>query len=57
MPTCNLSESMHNKWLQALGSKMIDVFHATVDDLNWEAIQSLFYFNYLRGGPSGTSPS
>ena len=48
---------MHNKWLQASGSKKIDVYHATVDDFVRAALQSLFYFNYLRGGPTGTGPS
>ena len=36
---------------------MIDVYHATLDDLTRAALQSLFYFNYLRGGPSGTGLS
>ena len=54
---CNLSETVHNKWLQASGNKMIDVYHATLDDLTRAALQSLFYFNYLRGGPSRTGPS
>ena len=36
---------------------MIDVYHDTVDDFARAALQSLFYFNYLRGGPSGTRPS
>ena len=36
---------------------MIDVYHATLDNLTRAALQSLFYFNYLRGGPSGTGPS
>ena len=36
---------------------MIDVYHAKLDDLTRAALQSLFYFNYLRGGPSGTGPS
>ena len=57
VPTCNLSETVHNKWLQASGGKMIDVYHATVDDFARTALQSLFYFNYLRGGPTGTGPS
>ena len=36
---------------------MIDVYHATVDDFARAALQSLFYFNYLCGGPIGTGPS
>ena len=54
---CNLSEIVHNKWLQASRGKMIDVYHATVDDFARIALQLLFYFNYLRGGPAGTGPS
>ena len=57
IPTCNLSETVHNKWLQASGEKMIDVYYATVDDFARAALQSLFYFNYLRGGPAGIGPS
>ena len=57
IPTCNLSKTIHNKWLQASCNKMIDVYHAIVDDFARATLQSLFYFNYLRGGPSGTGPS
>ena len=32
MPTCNLSEIVHNKWLQASGNKMINVYLGIVDD-------------------------
>ena len=55
--TCNLSETVHNKWLQASGNKMIDVYHATVNDFSRAALQSLIYFNYLRGRSSGTGPN
>ena len=33
MPTCNLVENMHNKWLQQSGNKMIFLYEAIVDDL------------------------
>ena len=36
---------------------MIDVYHATIDDFARAALQSLYYFNYLRGGPAGIGPS
>ena len=36
---------------------MIDVYHATLHDLMQVALQSLFYFNYLKGGPCETGPS
>ena len=55
--TCNLFETVHNKWLQASGGKMLDVYHATVDDFAQATLQSLFYYNYLRRGQSGTGPS
>ena len=57
VPSCNLSKIVHNKWLQASGNKMIDVYHAIVEDFARAALQSFSYFNYLCGGPSGTRPS
>ena len=33
MPTCNLGETMHNKWLQQSGNKMICLYKARMDDL------------------------
>ena len=57
VPTCNLSETMHNKWLQASGNKMVDLYSATVDDYNRAALQSSGYFNFLKDGRSGTGPS
>ena len=36
---------------------MADVYYVTVDDFARAALQSLFYFNYLHGGPVGTGPS
>ena len=57
MPTCNLSETMHNKWLQASGNKMVDLYSTTVDDYSRAALQSSGYFNFLKGGRGGTGPS
>ena len=57
MPTCNLSETMHNKWLQASGNKMVDLYSATVDNYSRAALQSSGYFNFLKVGRSGTGPS
>ena len=57
VPTCNLSETIHNKWLQALGNKMVDLYSATVDGYNRAALQSIAYFNFLKGGRSGTGPN
>ena len=57
VPTCNLSETIHNKWLQASGNKMVDLYSATVDDYSRIALQSTAYFNFLKGGRSGTGPN
>ena len=32
MPSCNLSETVHNKWLQQSGNRGSDLYVATVDD-------------------------
>ena len=55
IPTCNLLETIHNKWMQASRSKMVDLYHATLDDYSRAALQSIGYHNYLKccGGGSG----
>ena len=57
VPTCNLSEIVHNKWLQASRNKMVELYSATVDDYSRAVLQSIAYFNFLKGGRFGTSPS
>ena len=57
IPTCNLSETIDNKWMQASRSKMVDLYHATLDDYSRAALQSIGYHNYLKGCGGGTSPS
>ena len=45
VPTCNLLETIHNKWLQASGNRMVDLYSAKVPSdkadvvlvLSWEA--------------------
>ena len=32
MPSCNLAETVHNKWLQASGNKGDDLYIAAMDD-------------------------
>ena len=53
VPTCNLSETMHNKWLQASGNHMLDPYEATVDDYYRFAMQSIQYQNFLKGDRGG----
>jgi hypothetical protein len=53
MPTCNLAETMHNKWLQQSGNKMTCLYQATVDDLICAFMQIANYRSWLRGGSTG----
>jgi hypothetical protein len=47
---------MHNKWYQASGSNMSDLYNATLDDYCRAALQSTTYHNYLKGIGGGTGP-
>jgi hypothetical protein len=50
MPTCNLAENVHNKWLQQSGNKMICLYEATVDNMIRAFIQIANYWTWLKGG-------
>src|SRR5579875_3364021 len=57
MPSCNFTESVHNKWLQASGNKGGDLYMATVDDYVRAFLQVVAYYQFLRGGSGGDGPS
>jgi hypothetical protein len=57
MPSCNLSETAHNKWLQQSGNRGNDLFAATCDDKIRAVMQMTNYRAYLKGKASGTGPS
>ena len=57
MPSCNLAESIHNKWLQASGNKGGDLYVATVDDYIQAFLQVVAYYQFLKGGNGGDGPS
>jgi hypothetical protein len=57
MPSCNLSETAHNKWLQQSGNRGNDLFAATCNDKIRAVIQMTNYRAYLKGKASGTGPS
>jgi hypothetical protein len=57
MPSCNLSETTHNKWLQQSGNRGNDLFAATCDDKIRPVMQMTNYRAYLKGKASGTGPS
>ena len=57
MPTCNLAETVHNKWLQASGNNGSDLYVATVDDYVRGFLQVVNYYQFLKGDVGGTGPS
>jgi hypothetical protein len=57
MPSCNLAESVHNKWLQASGNKGGDLYVATVDDYIRAFLQVVAYYQFLKGGIGGDGPN
>ena len=57
MPTCNLVETIHNKWLQASGNHGSDLYVATVDDFVQRFLQVVNYYQFLKDDVGGTRPS
>ena len=57
MPSCNLAETIHNRWLQQSGNRGNDLYDATVDDYIRAFMQCTNYNSFLNGGRSGTGPS
>ena len=56
MPSCNLAESVHNKWLQQSGKRGNDLFVAAVDDMVRAFTQISAYYQFLNGEKAGTGP-
>jgi hypothetical protein len=56
MPSCNLAETMHNKWLQASGNRGNDLYVATVDDYIRAFMQVVAYYQFLKGDVGGSGP-
>jgi len=57
MPSCNLSETVHNKWLQMFGNRGNNLFDATCDDSIRAWMQMTNFRAYLRGHTCGSGPS
>jgi hypothetical protein len=57
MPSCNLSKTIYNKWLQQFGNRGNNLFATTCNDKIWAVIQMTNYKAYLKGTLSDTSPS
>jgi hypothetical protein len=49
MPTCNLSEIIHNTWLQQSSKKGDDLFYVTTNDLVRALEQQIRYKNAFDG--------
>jgi hypothetical protein len=57
MPSCNLTETIHNKWKQQSGNRGDDLYVATVDDFIRAFMQATNYRAYLKGRATGMGPS
>jgi len=57
MPSCNLAETVHNKWLQQSGKRRNDLYVATVDDYVRAFTQVVAYYQFSKGNGAGTGPS
>lgn len=56
MPSCNLAETVHNKWKQQSGKRGDDLYVATVDDYVRAFLQVVAYYQYLKGSAGGSGP-
>jgi hypothetical protein len=54
MPSCNLAETVRNKWLQQSGNHGNDLYVATADDFVRALMQVSRYYQYLKGELLGT---
>lgn len=57
MPSCNLAETVHNKWLQASGNNGHDMYVATVDDFVRVFLKVINFYQFLKDDVGGTGPS
>jgi hypothetical protein len=57
LPSCNLSETVHNKWLQQSGNRGDDLFAATCDDCIRAFQQMTNYRAFLKGKTTRSGPS
>jgi hypothetical protein len=56
MLSCNLAETVYNKWLQQSGNWGNDLYVATVDDFVRVLMQVSRYYQYLKGEYARMSP-
>ena len=56
MPTYNLAETVHNKWLQQSDKKMTCLYETIVDDMIRTLMQIANYWAWLKGGLDDKGP-
>ena len=56
MPSCNLAETVHNKWMQASGKNGGDLYVAAVDDCVGAFLQVVGYHHFINEGAAGNGP-
>ena len=57
MPSCNLAQTVHNKWLQVSRNKGGDLYVAAVDNYIRAFLQVVAYYQFLKGCVRGMGPS
>jgi hypothetical protein len=56
MPSCNLVETVHNKWLQQSSNRGNDLYVTTLDDFVRALMQVSRYYQFLKDELAGTGP-
>ena len=57
MPSSNLAETIHNKWLQASSNKGGNLYIVAVDDYIRAFLQVVAYYQYLKRGVGRLGPN
>ena len=57
MPSYNLLETIHNRWLQQSRNRGKNLYDAIVDDFVRAFMQCTNYYQFLKGGRPETGPS
>jgi hypothetical protein len=53
MPSCNLVETIHNKWLQQSSNRDNDLYVATIDDFIQALMLVVRSYQYIKGEYTG----
>jgi hypothetical protein len=56
MPSCNLVETIHNKWLQQSSNRDNDLYVAIIDDFVQAPMLVVRSYKYLKGEHASTGP-